>query len=99
MSLPEVEIGNRTVGPPYVPLVVAEIGINHEGSLKTASEMVDAAKRAGSARAPDSAVAAKWYDPGPGASIAPAPRRKTQEDGGRAQPWRALKRGLVLLMM
>ncbi|MCG9973034.1 N-acetylneuraminate synthase family protein [Gramella sp. YB25] len=31
----------------YPPLVVAEIGINHEGSLKVAKEMVDAAKRAG----------------------------------------------------
>ena len=31
----------------HPPLVVAEIGINHEGSLATAFEMVDAAKRAG----------------------------------------------------
>ena len=37
----------RRVGPAHPPLVVAEIGINHEGSLKTAFEMVDAAKRAG----------------------------------------------------
>ena len=35
------------IGPAHPPLVVAEIGINHEGSLKTAIEMVDAAARAG----------------------------------------------------
>ncbi len=35
------------IGPAHPPLVVAEIGINHEGSLQTALEMVDAAKRAG----------------------------------------------------
>ncbi len=45
--LPEISIVGRTIGPAHAPLVVAEIGINHEGSLKTAFEMVDAAKRAG----------------------------------------------------
>lgn len=35
------------VGPDYPPLVIAEIGINHEGSLAVAKEMVDAAHRAG----------------------------------------------------
>ena len=35
------------MGLDYPPLVIAEIGINHEGSLKAAKEMVDAAKRAG----------------------------------------------------
>ncbi len=47
MPAPELSIGNRRVGPAHVPLVVAEIGINHEGNLKVAFEMVDAAKRAG----------------------------------------------------
>jgi sialic acid synthase SpsE len=42
-----IEIAGRKVGPDYPPLVIAEIGINHEGSLKTAFEMVDAAARAG----------------------------------------------------
>ncbi len=45
--LPEIIIAGRRIGPAHPPLVVAEIGINHEGSLKTAFEMVDAAKRAG----------------------------------------------------
>jgi sialic acid synthase SpsE len=44
---PEIAIAGRRIGPAHPPLVVAEIGINHEGSLQTAFEMVDAAKRAG----------------------------------------------------
>lgn len=40
-------IGNRKIGGQYNPLVIAEIGINHEGSLKVAKEMVDAAFIAG----------------------------------------------------
>lgn len=41
------KIQNREVSPFSTPLVIAEIGINHEGSLQTAKEMVDAAFRAG----------------------------------------------------
>ncbi len=44
---PYIEIAGRKIGLDYKPLVIAEIGINHEGSLKVAFEMVDAAKRAG----------------------------------------------------
>ena len=44
---PYVEISGRKIGLDYPPLVIAEIGINHEGVLQTAFEMVDAAKRAG----------------------------------------------------
>ncbi|MCF6182656.1 N-acetylneuraminate synthase [Lutibacter sp.] len=44
---PTIEIAGRKIGIDYSPLVIAEIGINHEGSLQTAFEMVDAAKRAG----------------------------------------------------
>ena len=47
MSLPEIEIAHRKIGPAHPPLVVAELGINHEGSLITAFAMVDAAARAG----------------------------------------------------
>ena len=42
-----IEIAGRKIGPDYPPLVIAEIGINHEGSLQVAKEMVDAAYRAG----------------------------------------------------
>lgn len=44
---PFIEISGRKIGLDYPPLVVAEIGINHEGSLQVAKEMVDAAKRSG----------------------------------------------------
>lgn len=40
-------IGERMIGEDYPPLVIAEIGINHGGSLEVAREMVDAAYRAG----------------------------------------------------
>ena len=41
------KIKDRWVGPGFPPLVIAELGINHEGNLQTAFEMVDAAARAG----------------------------------------------------
>src|SRR6188472_2015720 len=47
MNTSAIQVGARLVGPAYVPLVIAEIGINHEGSLETARLMVDAAQRAG----------------------------------------------------
>ncbi|WP_026803569.1 N-acetylneuraminate synthase family protein [Aliarcobacter lanthieri] len=43
----EIQIKNRKIGLKHPPLVIVEIGINHEGSLKTAFEMVDAAYRSG----------------------------------------------------
>ncbi len=42
-----MQIGDRKVGEKHSPLVVAEIGINHEGSLSTAIQMADAAIDAG----------------------------------------------------
>jgi sialic acid synthase SpsE len=42
-----ITIQGRKIGFEFEPLVIAEIGINHEGSLKTAFEMVDAAWKAG----------------------------------------------------
>ena len=44
---PYITIAGRKIGPDYHPLVIAEIGINHEGSMAVAKEMVDAAHRAG----------------------------------------------------
>jgi N-acetylneuraminate synthase len=41
--MPEFKIGNIIIGDNHPPVVIAEIGINHEGSLRTAIEMVDAA--------------------------------------------------------
>ena len=42
-----VKIGDIVIGESERPLVIPEMGINHEGSLETAKEMVDAAHRAG----------------------------------------------------
>jgi N-acetylneuraminate synthase len=42
-----ISINGRKIGPDYPPLVIVEIGINHEGSLQTAFELVDAAWKAG----------------------------------------------------
>lgn len=44
---PFIEISNRKIGLDHPPLVIAEIGINHEGSLEVAKQMVDSAARAG----------------------------------------------------
>ena len=43
----EVNISGRKIGLNHSPLVIVEIGINHEGSLKTAFKMVDAAYSSG----------------------------------------------------
>ncbi len=47
MNHPSFSIAGRMVGYDYPPLVIAEIGINHEGSLEVAKAMVDSAHRAG----------------------------------------------------
>lgn len=47
MSGNEIFIGSRAIGGANPPLVIAEIGINHEGSLDVAYDMVDAAFKAG----------------------------------------------------
>ena len=35
-------IAGRTVGPDHPPLVIAEVGINHEGSMEKALQMSQA---------------------------------------------------------
>lgn len=47
MSRKTFKIGEIEIGGTNRVLVIPEIGINHEGSLKVAKEMVDAAHRAG----------------------------------------------------
>jgi len=41
------KIENRTVGQFHKPLIIPELGINHNGSIETAFKVVDAAKRSG----------------------------------------------------
>ena len=43
----EFSLAGRKVGASYPPLVLAEIGINHNGDLAIAKKMVDSAHRAG----------------------------------------------------
>jgi len=43
----QFKIGDRTIGDNNTPVVIAEIGINHEGSLDTAIVMADEAINAG----------------------------------------------------
>ena len=43
----EIKIGNRKIGYWYPPLVIAEIGINHEGDFNKAIQMIDDAYEAG----------------------------------------------------
>jgi sialic acid synthase SpsE len=40
-------IADRKIGPDHPPLVIAEVGINHEGELDKALQLVDAAAAAG----------------------------------------------------
>lgn len=42
-----MKIGNRKIGPDHPPLVIAEIGINHGGSLEVAKEMARQAALSG----------------------------------------------------
>ncbi|MEK6706378.1 MAG: N-acetylneuraminate synthase family protein [Bdellovibrionota bacterium] len=44
---PEIQIENRKIGENYPPFVIAEIGINHEGSMAKAKRMVLDAFNAG----------------------------------------------------
>lgn len=47
MEFPSIQISGRKIGPGEIPLIIAEIGINHGGSLDVAKQMVDSAARAG----------------------------------------------------
>lgn len=43
----EIEIAGRKIGDDYPPLVIVEVGINHEGSFEKAIQCVDAAIESG----------------------------------------------------
>ena len=42
-----IKIGDRLVGPGERTFIIAEIGINHNGSLALAKELIDGAAKAG----------------------------------------------------
>ena len=39
-----LKIGNRKIGPNFKPIIIVELGINHNGSLIKAKKFVDQAK-------------------------------------------------------
>lgn len=43
----EISINGRLIGPAHPPYIIAELSANHNGSLKTALRMIDAAKATG----------------------------------------------------
>jgi sialic acid synthase SpsE len=47
MTQPAIRLGSRVVTPHSAPYVIAEIGVNHEGSLEQAMKLIDLAKRGG----------------------------------------------------
>ena len=42
-----INLGSRKIGPNYSPLVIPEVGINHEGSIEKAFTLIDSAKAMG----------------------------------------------------
>ena len=44
---PRIHLGSRVVGAGDTPYVIAEIGVNHEGSLETAKLLIELAKNGG----------------------------------------------------
>ena len=42
-----IQIGKRKIGPNFKPLVIFELGINHNGDLKLAKKIVDEAIKCG----------------------------------------------------
>ena len=42
-----IKINNREIGPDFPPLVLAEVGINHDGNFDKAICLVDAASKVG----------------------------------------------------
>ena len=71
----EVKFGNRKVGDGHPAFVIAEIGINHNGDLGTAKQMIDAAVHAG-------ADAVKFQKRTPDVATPPE-----QQDQMRETPW------------
>ena len=46
-SIDEIPFGNRTIGPSRPVIVIAEIGVNHEGDADVCARMIEAAAEAG----------------------------------------------------
>lgn len=71
----EIKFGNRTLGDGHPAYIVAEIGINHNGDLNVAIQMIDAAVHAG-------VDAVKFQKRAPEVSTPPALQKQMRET-----PW------------
>ncbi|MBU0700381.1 N-acetylneuraminate synthase family protein [bacterium] len=47
MPLPQIALGNKIIGENAPIFIIAEAGVNHNGSLERAKQMIEAAKEAG----------------------------------------------------
>ena len=47
MKNPEIKIGSRKIGLNHPPLIIVELGINHNGNFKLAKELIKSAKKSG----------------------------------------------------
>ena len=54
----DFKISSKKISPKTTPFLIAEIGVNHDGSLKKAKKMIDVAKNAGA-----DCVKFQTYDP------------------------------------
>jgi len=78
-------IGDRRIGPDEPPFVIAELGVNHDGKLDRALELVEAAHAAGA-----DAVKIQWFDAGRLLSRA-ARLARYQETAGASDPFDMLQ--------
>ena len=44
---PTIQLGRRVLNSNSMPYVIAEIGVNHEGSMEQAKRLIDLAKEGG----------------------------------------------------
>ena len=47
MKLPSINLGSRKINRKSSPYIIAEIGVNHEGSIEKAKLLIDLAKEGG----------------------------------------------------
>ncbi|MGZ4197229.1 MAG: N-acetylneuraminate synthase family protein, partial [Solirubrobacteraceae bacterium] len=88
----KVEIGGRAIGQAEPVFIVAEAGVNHDGELETALELIDAAAEAGA-----DAVKFQTFDPdqlvSAGSGLASYQRRGVQHGNGQKEMLSRLRFG------